>query len=112
MLRNIRPHSLGIVAAAVARPSSPQKSSQDSTFNVTSNSDNNSDRNASEQSLQTARTNGNFTSSESEKKRINQSQRTTTCEATCAIQDAENGFENGLTVSKFEVSAIIAQSMV
>ena len=109
MLRNIRPHSLGIVAAAIARPNDSQTTTQDTSDHVVSHADNDSNRQAQavskEESLLTTRINGNPISTESEEKRSSQSQRTTTCEATCAIQDAENGIDS--TISKFEVSVLV-----
>ena len=110
MLRNIRPHSLGIVAAAIAQPSDSQISSTEHTStnnNIHSyaESNNDSDRKAKASSKEdSTRTSGKATSSESEKKkRTNRSQRATTSQAKCAAQDAENGLEHGSTVSKFEV---------
>ena len=111
MLRNIRPHSLGIVAAAIAQPSDSQLSSTEHTStnnNVHSyaESNNDSDRKAKASSKEeSTRASGKATSSErEEKKRTDRSQRATTSEAKRAAQDAENGLEqHGSTVSKFEV---------
>ena len=107
MLRHIRPHSLGIVAATAARPNNPQKSTELDTSN---DADSNSNKQAlailkEDSSLTTRATNGNFTSPQSEDKRnsIHQSQRVTDDEATCTVHNAEIGFENGSTNSKFEV---------
>ena len=116
MLRSIRPHSLGIVAAAIAQPNDSKKSSSpdvnDTNNSVPNCTDNDSDRKAktSEESI---RINGNPISSIErsefeEKKSTNQSQlrpTTRSCEAKCAVQaaDAENGFEYDSTASMFEV---------
>ena len=119
MLRSIRPHSLGIVAAAIAQPNDSKKSSSPAhditdtnNTSVSHCTDNDSDRKAktSEESI---RINGNPISSiersEFEEKRsTNRSQlrpTTRSCEATCAVQaaDAENGFEYDSTASMFEV---------
>ena len=101
MLRNIRPHSLGIVAAAVARPN------DSSSNNVVSCADNDSDRKAqaAKEELLTTKINGNPISIENEEKRSSQSQRTTARETTCVVQDAENGIDS--TISKFEVSVLV-----
>ena len=121
MLRSIRPHSLGIVAAAIAQPNDSKKSSSpditDTNYSSVSNcTDNDSDRKAktNEESI---RINGNPISSIErsefeEKKSTNQSQlrsNTRSCEATCAVQaaDAENGFEYDSTASKFEVIILL-----
>ena len=121
MLRSIRPHSLGIVAAAIAQPKDSKKSSSPDIIgtnnSVPNYTDNDSDRNAKTSSNEeSTRINGNPISSiarSEEKKRTNWSQlRTTTrscSEATCAqAADAENGFEYDSTVSMFEVSMLNA----
>ena len=109
MLRNIRPHNLGIVAAAIAWPNDSQKTTQDTSDHVVSCANNDSDRNvqavSKEESLPMTRINGNPISTESEEKRSSRSQRTTTRVATCAVQDAENGIDS--TISKFEVSVLV-----
>ena len=109
MLRNIRPHSLGIVAAAVARPNDSQTTTRGTSDHVVSRADNDSDRKAQavskEESLLMTKINGNPISTEREEKRSSRSQRTTAHVATCAIQDAENGIDS--TISKFEVSVLV-----
>ena len=102
MLRNIRPHSLGIVAAAVARPNDTQTSSTQDISNNASNDSVGSKAKAAakQESLLTTR-NPNVSESDEERRTNNGLQTTTTCERKGA--DAENGFENASTNSKFEV---------
>jgi hypothetical protein len=108
MLRNIRPHSLGIVAAAIARPNDSQTTQDTSNNSPASYADNDSDKKAKTSSNEESTIiNRNLVTSGSDKEKMtNQSQRTTTCEATCAVQaaDAENGFEYGSTAAMFEVT--------
>ena len=116
MLRSIRPHSLGIVAAAIAQPKDSKKSSSPDIIgtnnSVPNYTDNDSDRNAKTSSNEeSTRINGNPISSiarSEEKKSTNWSQLRTTTRSCSEAADAENGFEYDSTVSMFEVSMLNA----
>ena len=103
MLRNIRPHSLGIVAAAVARPNDTQTSStQDICNNANNDSVGSKVKAAAKQESLIMTRDSNISESGEERRTNNGLQTTTTYEGKGA--DAENGFKNASTNSKFKVS--------